>query len=361
MAFVNMYSELVGCVPKLPEPYAKTLINRAWRDVRRQNLWSFLLFEANWTTPSLITGGTVTTTQGANTVVFDSTASPLIAAFALTNPFPTPITQRQFRIGVGTVYNIWSFAETTGIVTLTLDRPYAEASVAESAYTIYQSYYPSPMKDFWQWIRIRDMVNWNDLITTKQRTEIDMWDPQRTMYFIPTHVVPYQVDQNPASPTYTWLLHELWGVPQYALTYQLYGLRKGSDLVNNSDMLPPQIGEDCVMGLARAYAYEWAEANWQSVMPNARSKPDFRFLIADAKSDYSRLFREYRRQDRATIDNFRTKLERQWAFPNLYGWFSSIAGVAGPGAPWAMILASGVGALCALHSALSGVCSRFLC
>ena len=332
MAFLNMYSELRGCVPKIPVQYTKTLVNRAWRDVRRQSLWSFLMYEANWTSPSLITGGTVTTKQGADTIVFDATASAAITAVALAGPFPTNIVQRQFRIGVGTIYNIWGFANNAGIVTLTLDRPYAEAGAAAQPYVIFQCYYPAPYTDHWQWIRIREMTNWNDLITTKNRQEIDRWDPQRTCYYIPTHVVPYQQNQNPTSSTYGVPMFEMWGVPQYVLTYQLYGLRKGTDLVNDSDTLPPQIGEDCVMALSRAYAYEWAEANKGD---NPRNQgPDFKFLIGDAKSDYSRLFREYRRQDRAMVDNFRSKLERQWAFPNLYGWYSSIAGVASAGAPW---------------------------
>jgi hypothetical protein len=334
MAFIDMTSELTGAVPKFPFPYAKTIINRARRDIYRKNLWSFLLFEANWTTPALITGGTVTTTQGLNTIVFDATASPLITAVALAGPFPTNILQRQFRIGVGTIYNIWGYSQAAGIVTLTLDRPMAEASASQSSYMIFQCYYPSPMKDFWQWKMIRDMTNWNPLNTRCTRGQIDLWDPQRTAYYIPTHVVAYQLDKNPNSGTRDFLLHELWGVPQYALTYQLYGLRKGVELVADTDTLPPEVGEDCVMALSRAYAYEWVEANWQSVMPNAKGKPNFQFLIADAKSDYKRLFSEYRMQDRAAVDNFSTRLQRSSSFPNLYGWYSSIAGVASPGAPW---------------------------
>jgi len=328
MAFVNMIGEVIGCVPKIPSDYAKTLVNRAWRDVRRQSLWSFLLFEGNWTSPSLINGGTVTTTQGSNTLVFDATATTAINAIFAGGAVPSPVTQRQFRIGVGTIYNIWAW---DGAGNATIDRAYQEVGAAGQTYMIFQCYYPAPMMDFWQWIRVRDMTNWNDLATTKQRKEIDMWDPQRTAYYIPTHVVYYQQNQNPASFTYGIPTFELWGVPQYVLTYQIYGMRKGTDLINNTDTLPPQIGEDCVMALARAYAYEWAEAN----KSDERSKgSDFRFLIGVAKDDYKRLFAEYRRQDRALVDNFRSKLERTWSYPNLYGWYSSIAGQASPGAAW---------------------------
>lgn len=330
MAFINMVSEATGIVPKLPNDYAKTLVNRAWRDVRRQNLWSFLLFESNWTTPPLITGGTVAVVQGQNTITFDpAVAAPALKAVATGGNVPTPVIARQFRIGVGTIYNIWAYDSATGVATL--DRNYQEVSNPASSFMVFQCYYAAPMKDFWQWISVRDMVNWNDLITTLKRSEIDQFDPQRTCYYIPTHVVPYQSDMNPASPTYMWPMFELWGVPQYTLTYQLYGLRKGAELAQPTDVLPPQVGEDCVMALTKKYCYEWAEAN----KSDERSMgSDYRFLMGDTMADYKRLFSEYRRQDRAMIDNFRTKLRRTWSYPNLFGWYSSIAGAASPGAAW---------------------------
>jgi hypothetical protein len=328
MSFLTMTSELTGVVPKVPNDYAKTLVNRAWRDVRRQSLWSFLLFEANWTTPKLISGGTVSTTQGSNIVTFDGTAITAINAIASGGNVPSPVTARQFRIGVGTIYNIWA---NDGAGHLTLDRAYQEPTLSGQAYQILQCYYAAPMKDFWQWLSVRDMVNWNDLITTKQRTYIDGRDPQRTIYLIPSHVVPYQMDLNPASPTFNYPLFELWGVPTYVLTYQLYGLRKGQELVLPTDTLPPQIGEDCVMELAKMRAYEWAEANKQ----DERSVgSDYRFLMGEAKAEYKRLYAEYRRQDRALIDNFATRLRRNWMWPSLDGWYQSISGYASPGAPW---------------------------
>ena len=326
MAFVNIYSEIAGHVPEIPIDLTKTLANRAWRDVRRKNLWSFLMFEGNWTSPALVNGGTVATTQGRNIVVFDATATAAINAIFTGGNVPSPVTQRQFRIGVGTIYNIWAW---DGNGNATIDRPYQEPTASSQTYMIFQCYYYSPVMDFWQWITVRDMTNWNDLITTKQRSEIDAKDPQRTVYYIPTHVVPYQQNQNPASNQYGIPMFELWGVPQYVLTYQLYGLRKGTPLVNDSDTLPPQVGEDCVIELGKAKAYEWAEAN-----SKGRARGNFIALKQGAMVEYRRLFQEYRMQDRAMIDNFRTKLRRKWSYPNSDGWYSSIAGVASPGAPW---------------------------
>src|ERR1700732_3189148 len=159
-----MASELTGAVVKLPFDYAKKLVNRAWADVRRNSLWSFNMAEGNWTSPGLVNAGTVTVTQGLNTVVFSAAATTAINAVAL-GP-PSLITQRQFRIGTGTIYNIWATDGGSPNVTLTLDRTYQEPSAAGSSYSIFQCYYAAPVQDWRAWLAIRDMVNFNWLITT---------------------------------------------------------------------------------------------------------------------------------------------------------------------------------------------------
>ena len=325
-----MVNEASGIVPKLPPDLAKTLVNRARRDVYRNSLWSFLLFEANWTSPAIINAGTVHVTQGQNTVTFNAAASAAISAIAFQPP--STITQRQFRVGIGTIYNIWAINTLNpSAIVLTLDRSYQEPSATAATYAISQCYYPSPMADFWQWLSIRDIVNYCELITNKTRAWVDMQDPQRSMFFIPTHVVPYQVDLNPASPTSGWLMHELWGPPQYVLTYQLYGLRKGVDLVKPTDALPPQVGEDLVMEMVKVKAYEWAEANKTD---SRMAGSDFRFLIAESKTEYRRLLKEYRMQDRSVVDNFSRKLRRGGSYAQMSGWYSSLPGYAAPGASW---------------------------
>ena len=79
MSFLTMWNEATGIVPKLPTNYAQTLVNRAWRDVRRQSLWSFLMFEANWTSPGIINAGTVSVVQGQTTITFNAAATAALA------------------------------------------------------------------------------------------------------------------------------------------------------------------------------------------------------------------------------------------------------------------------------------------
>lgn len=332
MALINMVNELTGAIPKMPIDYATTIVNRAYADTRRKNLWSFQLVDANWVTPNIINTGTVTTVQGLSTVVFNLAASTAIAAVYPGGPLPNGLLNRQFRVGISTIYNIFGYAiDGGGIVTLTLDRPYTDVS-GTSPYTIYQCYLPSPVKDFYAWINVRDILNFNDLQTTESRKDIDLKDPQRTIFYLPTSVVTYQLDQNVNGPTYQFPLFELWGQPQYSLVYQLYFIRKGLPLVNDSDTLPPQLGEDCIMALSRAYAYEWAEANKGDMPRNAGA--NYPFLISKAQADYKRLYAEYRKEDRELVDNwFDIRRHRSW-LSNVDGFYNSIGNTANPGAPW---------------------------
>jgi hypothetical protein len=334
MAYVDMYSEITGSVPKLDIDLAKKLVNRAWSDIRRQNLWSFQLFEANWVSPSIINGGTVTTVQGTSTVTFDATAKALLNAVAGDGPFPTPLVQRQFRqSSTGTIYNIWAWNSSTGVATL--DRPYVEPSGTLLTYMVYQCYYPAPMQDWLTWISVVDRTNFNDLNTLTTRAQLDAKDPQRTIFYLPTDVAPYQLDQNPQSATYQWQLFELWGQPQYVLPYQLYGIRRGVALVNDADALPQGgliVGEDAVIEGAKIKAYEWAEANKGDMPRNAGA--DFRFLIGNSKAEFGRLIKSYRKDDRERVDNWYTVRRRRNWLGSADGYFNAIANTANPGAPW---------------------------
>ena len=337
MALIDMMAELRGAVPKLAFSYTKTLINRAYKDLRRQSLWSFQLFEGQWIVPpQLASTGVATATQGSNLVNLDATATTAVNALASTQPYSL-ITQRQFRIASGGIYNIWGYNPTSapgGLGQLVLDRWYGEPSVTNSQYIIFQCYLPpvvgnSPIRDFRSWISVRDMANFIDLYTERyQMRDIDVMDPQRTWYGIPSDVVPYQDDQNPASPSYGSLLYMLWGLPTFNVNYQLYGIRFGPDLSAPTDTLPYVIGEDVVIARAKYYAYEWAEAN-KDLTPRATG-PDFKFLMGAASKEYSDLFRKYRQMDRDRVDNW-FALRTRANYAKWMAWYNSLGNSASPG------------------------------
>lgn len=323
MSFQSMAAELRGCTPKVPMPYCRTLINRAYKELRDRNLWSFQLAEGQWIAPAQITAGTATTVQGYNTVLMDS-----VAATAINTSGSAPyslLTQRQFRIGSGGIYNITGW---DGVSVLTLDRLYGELSATDATYQIYQVYYPSPTKTFLRFMSVRDMQNFIDLFIDRTREELDAMDPQRTWYYFPTWVVPYKPDTNTFSATYGYMLHELWGAPQYSLNYQLLYIDKGNDLVNPTDCLPYAIGEDVVLAKARVYAYEWAEANKGALERN--QGPDYRFLMGAAQKEFESLFKNYRREDRETADNFFVA-HRNSLYGKFWPYYNSISASAFPG------------------------------
>lgn len=330
MSFRTLYKELGGTVPKIPISLAKILINRAWQDVRRQNLWSFQIYDSNWITPALVNSGLVTVVQGSNQAVFNATASAAIIAQDILVGSFNPINQRQFRIGISTIYNVNSADVTGGIVTLTLDRGYQEQSAAGVAYNLYQVYYPAPYADHLTFVSIRDMVNFTDLITERNRRWLDEQDPQRTWYYFPTHAVFYRNGVDPANTaTYRFPIFELWGVPLSNRSYQLYGIRRGVDLVNNSDELPACITDEVIIERAKDYVYEWAEANRAELPRNQGS--DFKYLRGQAQAKYKDLFRALRRQDRETVDNW-FLMRRSSLYGKFYAQYNSVNGTAYPGA-----------------------------
>jgi hypothetical protein len=333
MSFRSMTSEIHGAVPRIPWDYAKTLVNRAWADVRRANLWSFQLFESNWTSPMVINAGKAVVVQGSADVNFTTAASTAINAVFLQPP--SAIIQRQFRVGAGTIYNIWAISPTGGTggeVLLTLDRAYQEASDAAATYSIFQAYYPAPYDDFLTFLSIRDMVTGMWLDHSKSRAWLDERDSRRMISWLPTNVVPYGNDQNPASPLPGRFLFEIHGTPLYPITWQLHGIRKGAALSADTDTLPFAIGEDVITARARVLAYEWAEAN-KGDQPKGQTS-DYRFLMGQAQGDFKRLLRDYRRQDMETANQWRTRVRRGGVWPFAYPYYNSLAGRSGPGAPW---------------------------
>lgn len=331
MSLITMAAELRGAVPNIAMDYCKTLVNRAWLDTRRRNLWSFQLYDGpNWISPDLVDDGTVTTVQGVNTVTFDATA---LAAINASETNYSAITQRQFRVSSGgspwgTIYNIYAWDSVTGVATL--DRPYGESGDSDLSYSLYQVYYAAPYADHVRFISVRDMTNFNDLILTQTRELIDFQDPQRTRWAFPTHVVYYAQDQNPDSDTLGYALYELWGAPTYNLVWQLYGIRNGAELEANNDTLPWPVSEATVLSQARYYAYEWAMANMGALPRN--QGPDWKFLMSQASDQFDYWLKFDRTRDREAVNNW-FSIRRSALSSGGAPYYSTYSNTAAPGGP----------------------------
>lgn len=327
-----MVGELIGAVPKLPPALSPKLINRAWRTIRLSNLWSFNMFEASIITPPEVTAGTATVTQGLTAITFDATAIAALQAAQLANPYSL-ITQRQFRVSQGGIYNIISIDFATGKAVL--DRIFGDPSSAGIGYQCYQVYYSTPMQDFLTYISVTNPQLNYDLTKRYTREYIDRIDPQRLYYAFPEAIVALGVDQRgrgtqTPSATLGWPLHELWGQPVQVYTYQTYGVRQGVDLVNDDDTIDYSVAEETVLARARMYAYEWAEANKEQTPRN--EGPDFKFLYSAAEREYKTNVVRDRKNDREYLNNWFSvrKLSEGDGYRGFYsgqsGWASTEVG-----------------------------------
>lgn len=323
MAFIDMQTELRGLVPKMPISYSSTLVNRAWKRIRKSHLWSFNIIEFAWASPLVVSTGTVTVTQGSAAVTFDANAVAALNASQLATP-TSLITQRQLRVGTSGLYNIITYNSVSGAATL--DRLWFDVSGSSVGYQVYQVYYAAPVSDFLVLVSVRNPQMFLDFDLTKTRDWLDRADPQRFQYTWPAFAVPWGRDTRVGSSTLGFQLYELWGQPVQQFTYQCYGLREGVDLVNSTDTLPNPIGEDIVVERAKEWVYAWAEANKGNVPRN--SSPDFRFLVGEAKDNYKQMLIDYKRQDKEFLNSFRI-LNNPTAMARIYGHYSTISSTAG--------------------------------
>lgn len=148
MAFRDLTSELIGSVPRLDYLNASRLVNRAWKLMQDQRLWSFnVITDGQVFAPSSISTGTVSAVFNSTTMTADATAITALNLVALSNPVlasPTFGVGRQIRLGApaGPLYTITAW---DGAGTITIDRPYGEVTVTGSTYSVYKAYYAPPL------------------------------------------------------------------------------------------------------------------------------------------------------------------------------------------------------------------------
>ena len=307
MSLGTMVAEMRGAVPGYSALLARTHIRNAWTDIRKMRGWSFQLVNSGFGTPGLVNAGAATVTTGSPTVTGDVTAS---AAWASASTPISLITQRQFRVGASTIYNIIGY---DGVSTLTLDRPWIDTTSGTGlGYSIYQCYYAVPVQDFQAWESTVDVNNCIDLCAATAKKFVDyanQYDPQRQIFANPGCWIPYQVDTRPGSATLGWMMYELYPQPQTQYAYRTWYSREGADLILPSDTLPFPITEHVVKTLARVKAYEWAEANKDAANPRGAGA-DYRFLMGSAAAEAKAQLKEIRSEDRDRVDMWYSVMSR---------------------------------------------------
>jgi hypothetical protein len=252
VAFIDYRRELSGTIPELSDILAGTLVNRAYAELRDSRKWSWLVAEDSYFVPGVLQGGLVQVTQFSNQVIADDTADALLTAAVLANP---PLNTRQFRVSNGgAIYNIVGYDPPSKI--LTLERPYLEQSSAGSTWFVLKMYYSAPSTDFLKFDSILNptmgysITKWRTSLT---KAEFDSADPQRGCQGDPWYVGFYRQD-----PVTQLSVYEFWPGPTNSYELPFIYRRRGVDLVEDDDTLPPQIETYSFLELCHYHACMWA-------------------------------------------------------------------------------------------------------
>lgn len=309
MSFLAMKSELAEAIPSLSRVYAGTLINRAWRVVRDSTLWSFQLGQGGFSTPNIMTAGSVSVPfLGTTTIIGDATATAAWAAL----PFYFSPTVQQIRAKGYSIYSIISYDNGSDpanspnypFATLTLDRPFIDPLPFTTGvgYQMFQAYIAAP-PNFKRWLNIADMFNCYSLDVWTGRRTVNLSDPARLYTSNPNRVLGVGTDQRPGSATLGQMLYELYPNPSTAISYQTYYVVSGPDLVANSDTLPYPITQEVVLSKARVYAYEWAESR-KDVMAAKGSGANYSLLKKEGEAEFLSRLKTLRLIDKDQVDAF---------------------------------------------------------
>ena len=257
MAFINMWSELVGTVPELSAFLAQSYIRKAWTDVAKSRSWSWKQQVLYLNSPVAITAGTVAVTQFSTTVTADVTAkAALNAASAAGNP---PLVGRQFRKSFrGPIYTISAYDTGTGVITL--DQPYQSATDPTSMYTVYQCLYQVPGVLVNKFTSIVDPNNGYAFTQMHvPKAVLDSMDPTRSSQQLPFWLVDYDALGTTENRS---VRYEFWPHPITAQTFVCTVQLLQTLLTNPTDTLPGIIPEDLVIaGAFKKYVCPWITAN----------------------------------------------------------------------------------------------------
>ena len=293
MAYLDLTNELAGTIPGLSSILSATFVNRAWRAIRDERLWSFLVGTGTVVCPAQLTAGTVTVTQFSTTVTFDVAATAALVPFTVLGATP-PLTALQFRVNGQSLYRILAITATSPHLIVTIDQPFREGSGAGQRYQVYRAYVQAPVADFLKWSSLDDFQNGYAITKDRlsySRAVFDRRDPQRQSQGLAYYLGEYQTD--PVTGLPIW---ELWPHSVQGQTFVVEFRRQGPTFLLPGDVAPPIIPDTLIMERAQGWhGYPWAQAN-RGRFPQL-GKTDFVELKLSAQKDYMRDLLIAKRQD----------------------------------------------------------------
>lgn len=312
MAFSDMIGRLNGEIPKLSAPQVRQYINEALGLIFDSQMWSFQLKNSGWFTPGLVAAAGVGQSIGGITVnTYDDTVVGNAAASAawLSLTGRPLLTELQIRVPYYALYDIISVDSTDpNAVVLTLDRPWMEPPQVAGPYMLYQAYFPAPAADFKRFFAVRDTTNaWDLTFGEYSQNDLARLDPQRTIFNIPSQIIPYDQDTRPNSATLGYQRYELWPGPLTKLPYSISYLRRGDLLSKRDDTVPYPLTDELVQWRALEVACLYKERQKGEDVARG-SGTDWKFSAQAAHDEYKALFKVISNKDRAAVELYFTRL-----------------------------------------------------
>jgi hypothetical protein len=278
LTFQELYKELTGEIPALPDPMASRLINRAWKRVNDYRLWSWqIVANAQLFVPAVISVGTCSVTFNSTAVVMDTAATAALNQVAFGNPpLASPVLGVGYQIKLGASPDAlgapmgpnYTITAWDGAGNLTIDAPYGGQTTTGLNYQVLKSYYAAPFLPVTstgpdgQFARFMSVTNLLDgyAITGRQlyfsQEELNRIDPQRGGQG-DAYILSLLQANSLGQPVY-----EMYPNPVNPATYQANMATKGPLLTMTTQL--PQVSyalDDTVTFQAKCFAGQWALAN----------------------------------------------------------------------------------------------------
>jgi hypothetical protein len=278
LTFQQLYKELTGEIPSLPDPMAARCINRAWKRINDWRMWSWqVISNAQIFVPAVISVGTCSVTFNSTTVVMSAAATIALNAIAFGQPpLASPVLGIGYQIRLGTSANglaapvgpNYTIVAWDGAGNLTIDAPYGQATGIGLSYQVLKAFYAAPYLpvtstgndgQFARYLSITNVLN-GYAITGKQlyfsQEDLNRIDPQRGGQG-DAYILAYYQHNSLGQPVY-----EMYPNPVNPSTYQANYVSKGPLLTMATQL--PQVSyalDDTVTFLAKKFAGQWALAN----------------------------------------------------------------------------------------------------
>jgi hypothetical protein len=299
MTVKDLANYVIGTVPRISYPAALKIASRAWKDIRENGHWSFLVRSGQIAFPGAVSAGTVSVTQFSTTIDFDATSVTALNASATATG--VPIIGRGFRAvtQVGNYFVITAYDSGTGVATL--DRMFSAVTTPAATYVVNRPYFTPPGgEDFIRFYSVVDPTEGYPVEPDFLRVELDRMDPQRQATGNPYRIAYFSLDP----VTKALPLFEAWPTPDTARLLETQYTSKGlvdwstsqRALTDQNFTFPPQLNTEVLEHRALWLAYQWAEAN-KGRYEELRGIT-WRFMWQEAQRDYNLAVTKAQRVDR---------------------------------------------------------------